>query len=340
MAERIHGKPIDIAQFKKPVLSDIGGHLNKIRSIVDYLAKNEESIDQTVCYICGSTRREALTQIHGFAYVTCSGCGHVYTTRRYTDEAIRRFYETNAYWAQVTYANKETCHYRRDNVALPKVEFAEKYAGAGEGLWLDIGSGIGDMVSVARERGWDATGLELSETSVAFAKEIFGVDLVRKTMAEYMADNAGLAGTFAVVSMIGVLEHVVDPVGLMSQAHRLLNPGGMVMIQVPNARSLATMVQEVFPQQVFRHMSPIEHIMVFSESSLNVAMDRTGFEPLAYWYHGLDFYELVTNLVLANANVQDSRLYGALMENLNELQQVIDNRELSDRIIVCARKKQ
>ncbi len=39
MTERIHGKQIDIAQFKKPVLSDIGGHLDKIRTIVDYLAK-------------------------------------------------------------------------------------------------------------------------------------------------------------------------------------------------------------------------------------------------------------------------------------------------------------
>jgi 2-polyprenyl-3-methyl-5-hydroxy-6-metoxy-1,4-benzoquinol methylase len=339
MAERMHGKPIDIAQFKKPVLSDIGGHLDKIRSIVDYLATNEESIEQATCYICKSAQREGLTQIHGFSYVTCSGCGHVYTTRRYTDEAIRRFYETNAYWARVTYANKDTCHYRKSNVALPKVEFAERHAGVAKGSWLDVGSGIGDMVSVAIERGWSATGLELSETSVAFAKEIFGVDLIRQTMDEYVAGNADLIGTVAVVSMIGVLEHVVDPIGLMLQAHQMLAPGGLVMIQVPNARSLATMVQEVFPQNVFRHMSPIEHIMVFTESSLNTALEIAGFEPLAYWYHGLDFYELVTNLVLSNPAVQSSRLYNTLIGNLNELQQVIDSQELSDRIIVCARKK-
>ena len=93
MADRIHGKPIDIAQFKKPVLSDIGGHFEKIRSIADYLATHEKSIEQSECCICGSVRREQLTEIHGFAYVTCIDCGHVYTTRRYTDEGIRRFYE-------------------------------------------------------------------------------------------------------------------------------------------------------------------------------------------------------------------------------------------------------
>jgi SAM-dependent methyltransferase len=223
-------------------------------------------------------------------------------------------------------------------VARPKVEFAERYYAGSRGIWLDVGSGIGDMVSVAQENGWKATGLELSETSVAFAKEIFNVDLLRQTMEEYRDQHPELIGTVDVVSLIGVLEHVVDPVGLLRQANQMLKPGGMVMIQVPNARSMATMVQETFPQNVFRHMSPIEHIMVFTESSLNRAMANGGFEPLAYWYHGLDFYELLTNLVLVNPRVQESRLYTALLENLNELQQVIDDQELSDRIIVCARK--
>jgi 2-polyprenyl-3-methyl-5-hydroxy-6-metoxy-1,4-benzoquinol methylase len=338
MTEHIHGKPIDIGQFKQPVLSDIRGHLDKIGSIVEYLAKNEKSIAHSSCYICASKRRKPLVEIHGFEYVTCEICAHVYTTRRYTDEAIRRFYETNAYWAEVTYANKSTCYYRRDNVARPKVEFAERYCSESRGRWLDVGSGIGDMVSVAQEKGWKATGLELSETSVAFAKEIFNVDLLRQTMEEYLRQHPDLVGSVDVVSLIGILEHVVDPMNLLHQANQILKPGGIVLVQVPNARSMATMVQEAFPQNVFRHMSPIEHIMVFTESSLSLAMKTGGFEPLAFWYHGLDFYELLTNLVLANPRIQGSRLYTMLMENLNELQQVVDNQELSDRIIVCARK--
>lgn len=338
MVNRIHGKSIDVAKFKGPVLSDIRGHLEKIRNIVDYLAENENSIEQKFCYICGGATREPLTKIHDFIYVTCSDCGHVYTTRRYSDDGIRRFYENNAYWAKVTYANKETCHYRREHVALPKVEFAERYMADKGGFWLDVGSGIGDMVSVAKERGFQAVGLELSETSVAFAKEVFGIDLVRRTMDEYLSDNPSIIESAAMVSMVGVLEHVVDPVALLRDANRALHSNGMVLIQVPNARSLASMVQESFPENVFRHMSPIEHIMLFTESSLNKALKLTGFEPVAYWYHGLDIYELMTNLVLANTRVQDSRLYHTLLSAMNELQQVIDDREQSDRIICIARK--
>ena len=110
------------------------------------------------------------------------------------------------------------------------------------------------------------------------------------------------------------------------------------MIQVPNARSLTSMVQEGFPENCFRHMSPIEHIMLFTESSLNKTLKLTGFEPVAYWYHGLDIYELMTTLVLINQSVNDSRLNSLMLEAMNDLQQVIDDRELSDRIICVARK--
>lgn len=337
MTERIHGKPIDIAKFKQPVLSDIRGHLEKIERIVHYLSEKETAIEQKSCYICGNNAREHLVDIHGFSYVTCDDCGHVYTTRRYTDDAIRRFYEDNAYWAKVTYANKETCQYRRENVARPKVEFAERYLSNTRGVWLDIGSGIGDIVSVAKERGWQAVGLELSATSVEFALEVFGVELQRQTLEEYLDSNPGIIGELSVVSMIGLLEHIVDPMAMLRRVRSALRAGGGVMIQVPNAYSLTTMIQETSPENVFRHMSPIEHIMLFTESSLTRALELAGFEIVAHWYHGLDVYELMVNQILNNSRISSSRLYRALIEAMNDLQMVIDKRELSDRIICVAR---
>jgi 2-polyprenyl-3-methyl-5-hydroxy-6-metoxy-1,4-benzoquinol methylase len=338
--EKLYGKPIDIAKFKRPVLEDIQGHLDKISSIVDYLASNETQISQKACYVCKSSNVENLVEIHGFRYVTCLSCSHIFTDKRYSDDAIRRFYEKNVYWAEVTYANKETCFYRRDNVALPKVEYAEKHIGTGQGrLWLDVGAGIGDLVSVAKEREWNALGLELSETSVAFAKDVFGVELRRQTLEEYLAEQANDCGNASMVSMIGVLEHVVDPMGLLSQASRALMPGGAVMVQVPIGNSLASMVQSVFPQNVFRHMNPIEHIMLFTEPSLKQALETSGFELVSVWYHGLDIYELLTNLSLINERVQESPLFSSMMDMFNELQKVVDQKQLSDRIICVARKK-
>ena len=309
------------------------------------------------CNFCNTDESTVIYSEGELKLVKCASCGFNYVNPRIkTEELIKHYDESHSVGNEIARRSLKQAPPEQEVVTdsswwsqkqwkildrwlLNDLRRIMKYKKGGR--LLDVGCGDGKRLQVAFDNGWkDVYGLEVSDAAVDKLKKKFNFPDNDKHFKNASILTSGFPDNFFdVVTYWSVLEHVVDPVGLMSQAHRLLNPGGMVMIQVPNARSLATMVQEVFPQQVFRHMSPIEHIMVFTESSLNVALDRTGFEPFAYWYHGLDFYELVTNLVLANANVQDSRLYGALMENLNELQQVIDNRELSDRIIVCARKK-
>lgn len=342
-AEKVHGKPIDVTRFKQPVLRDLHKHVKEVKRMVGYLSRYEKPMRQQTCYICGSRRRKPFAHVHGFKYVQCMRCTHVYTDRRYSEEALERFYKKSRYYSQITYANRETCFYRRDHIARPKVEFVERFFFRGRrrkpGTWLDVGSGIGDAVSVLLNKDWDAQGLEISESSVAFAKEAFGVSLRAQTFDAYVKEHGGHQNTFDVVSFIAILEHVPDPVRYLSMAHELLDKRGLVVVQEPNARSLSCMIQEVFSKHVFRHMVPTEHIMLFTEQSLTTALARTGFRPLAWWYHGLDMYELLTQLMLLNPRVKGSAFYEAWLSNLNELQLVFDERELSDRLICVAQKR-
>lgn len=336
--DRIYGKEIDILQLKKPVISDLKLHLKKIKKIVTYLSDNEQPISQNFCYICGECKVNEIVTIHGFSYVECAYCGHVYLTQRYSEEAIHRFYSNNRYYSEVTYANTDTCFYRLNNVTTPKVEFAEKYLNLTQGTWLDVGSGVGDIIAVLRKKGWSAYGLELSDFSVEFAKNVFQIQLFQKTLCEFFYENDDFVEFFDVVSFIGLLEHVVDPIAHLNLAYSSLKKEGYIFIQVPNADSLASMIQTVFPENVFRHMSPIEHIMVFTENSLLEALKRTGFKPLVLWYHGLDIYELLNNLVMINEQIMGSKFYNQFIENLNELQLVFDKKGKSDRIICIAQK--
>jgi 2-polyprenyl-3-methyl-5-hydroxy-6-metoxy-1,4-benzoquinol methylase len=336
--QRFHGKPIDVQRFKRPVLDDLRGHVRKVKEIAEHLAEHETPIAQSTCYICESAESVPFAEVFGFRYVRCSGCSHVFATQRYSGEALARLYREQAYYSEITYANKETCFYRRDQVAKPKFEFAQQFLADREGVWLDVGAGIGDLVSVARQEGWDARGLEISEVSVRFAREVFDIELENLPIETFCARNPGLAGQIEVVSLLGVLEHVVEPLEMLDLAWRLLRDDGCLLVQVPNVDSLSSMVQEVWPENVSRHLVPYSHIMLFSERSLLRALEASGFEPLAIWHLGLDVYELVNNLVLANKRVRDSRLYEALIGALNPLQQVIDERQQSDGLICIARK--
>ncbi len=332
-----YGKEIDLQKLKPKVLSSLEAHLHEIQEIVDFLKNSCESIEQGACYVCNSREREPFSEIYDFEYIKCSSCSHVYTTKRYTEKTIQEFYKTNQYYSKTTYADKESCYYRRENVAKPKAEFFEQFVSPSSNrTWLDVGSGIGDLVSVLSEKGWNVDGVELSESSITFAEETFGVSLQQTTLEDFVAQNKETK--YDAVSFIGVLEHVVNPVEHLEMAASVLNNKGIIAIQVPNALSLTSYLQALFPQNVFRHMSPIEHIMLFSKNSLCKALGIIGFEPLAFWWHGMDIYELLNNMTLVNPKIHDSEFSKQIMDSMNGLQFVLDGKELSDRIICVARK--
>jgi len=334
-----YGKEVDLGRLKKTVLSDLTNHRSKIQAIIEFLRDSKKPVEQTICYICKSPASESdpLAQIYGFSYIKCRSCGHVYTTSRYSDEDIQEFYKTNRYWSESTYANKETSLYRREHVNRPKFDYILKFAGPKPGTWIDVGAGIGDLISVAIQEGWKGVGLELSDTSVKFSKEFFNVDLEKRTFEDYCRLHAAEAGTVDVVSCMGLLEHTFDPLGILWHAKTMLKKGGLVAIQVPNGDAATSMLQALFPENVFRHMSPCEHFMLFTKQSLTKACALTGFEPLGMWFHGMDIYELLNHITLLNPKTQDSAFYKMMYENMNELQYVLDRKELSDRIICVAR---
>ena len=338
MVKKFYGKKIDLLKLKQPVVTNIREHLRKRKELVNYLAKNEKQIDNNSCYLCGCQSYKELVKIQGFTYVQCDSCTHVFTTMRYADDSLKRFYQKNQYYSEITYANEETCFYRREHVAKPKIEFTEQFTSGFRGSWLDVGSGVGDIVSVAKEKGWRATGLEISEGSVKFAKQIFDIELVQQPFEEFCQKNPKLTTSFDVVSFIGLLEHVVNPMDYLSRAWKMLRLNGLVVIQVPNANSLSTMVQTLFPEHVFRHMSPVEHIMIFTEQSLFLALEKTGFKPIALWFFGMDVYELFNHFLLLDERVQGSELFTELYKNLNELQFVFDRQKLSDLLFCIAQK--
>lgn len=337
---RRYGKPLDVRRLKSPVLADLAGHVTQVARMAEYLRQHERQVAQESCYVCDGVAREPVAAIHGFEYVRCTACSHVYTTHRYDDDAIERFYRRNEYYARITYANRESCEYRREAVARPKVAFAEEHIGPPPGRWLDVGSGIGDIASVLDGNGWDVTGLELSATSVTFARDVFGITLLPETLDGFVRRGGIQPGQADVVSFFAILEHVTDPMAMLRRSFELLRPGGHLVVQVPNARSLSTFVQQVFPEHVFRHMSPVSHIMVFTEPSLTTALRLAGFEIAALWFLGLDVYELLNTLVLQNPRVQGSRLQETLLTHMEALQHVLDREELSDGIIAVARRQE
>lgn len=95
---------------------------------------------------------------------------------------------------------------------------------------LDVGSGTGEFVSFAAERGYDAVGIEPSGR-IGDAARKKGLD-VRETTVEAFAESQDIE--FDLVTMFNVLEHVPNPREVLEACRDLLTENGMLVVKVPN----------------------------------------------------------------------------------------------------------
>ena len=101
-----------------------------------------------------------------------------------------------------------------------------------DGRLLDVGCGPGLLLDEARRRGYETVGLELSRASATHAREELGLD-VRELALEDFPE----CGSFDVVVLADVLEHLDDPVAGIAQCAALLRPGGVLCVVTPDPSS-------------------------------------------------------------------------------------------------------
>ncbi|EAS20672.1 class I SAM-dependent methyltransferase [Nonlabens mediterrranea] len=100
---------------------------------------------------------------------------------------------------------------------------------AQKGKILDIGAGVGDVVGVLKNDGWDAIGYEPSEKARSVATKK-GVELLDNT-------DSISSDSIKVISMYHVLEHVRDFGDQINQIKNWLTKDGILILALPNYNS-------------------------------------------------------------------------------------------------------
>ncbi|WP_018081623.1 class I SAM-dependent methyltransferase [Asticcacaulis benevestitus] len=182
-------------------------------------------------------------------------------------------YLNEYYGSAIVYA------YGSDNPADYEAVIADKMGMVGKfvasvsdapqsGLAVDYGAGAGSTVKALSNLGFDAVGVEISAKSRATATALFGIDVRDGDLAQFADDS------IALLTMFDVMEHLLEPLAFAKQLHGKIQPGGLVMIGVPNFNSLDRQVRGVNSQvMVFP-----EHVNHFTKSSLTRLMEMAGFD--------------------------------------------------------------
>src|SRR4029078_5001537 len=127
-----------------------------------------------------------------------------------------------------------------------------------EARLLDVGCGVGRFGLAAHARGWDVTGVDVSELAIATARALAPFPM-RVTNIEDLAEEGE---RFEVITAFEVLEHLSSPVEFLRETQRLLKPGGHAFFMVPNwnCRTVQTSSRPYW-------LPPI-HLLCFSEPDL------------------------------------------------------------------------
>lgn len=135
---------------------------------------------------------------------------------------------------------------------------------------LDIGAGLGVFGTLMAEYGWDCELIDLDESLVqhhrlncrlkSFCGEISEIDLGNKT--------------YSLISLIKVIEHIDDPLSLISAASQFLAIDGILYVEVPDGEAAFAFGGE-------REEFYMGHVQVYSTKSLEIILLKAGYRVLS-----------------------------------------------------------
>lgn len=240
------------------------------------------------CPLCPGSRTRLLGRRGGDAHrrrlgvvtfiVQCRGCGLIFPNPMPVPGQLAEHYaNSEKYFAEHSLEGKIAA----SQWVLDSIE----ELGARRGRLLDIGPGRGEMLLAATLRGWTAIGLEPATEFARFARQYSGSEIVEAKLEDRPFERESLD----VVTLGAVLEHVFNPVELLTEINRVLRPGGMLWLDVPNEAGafyrLGNAYQRLRGRDWVVNLSPTfppYHVFGFTPRALRALADRTRFDLIKF----------------------------------------------------------
>lgn len=230
------------------------------------------ALDLRPCPLCGG---RSLKPVFDPPLVRCQGCGLVFRNQESAPESVRGQFET------LYEDSQREQHVRERRVSVYR-DFLKRHRPLpGRNRLLDVGCGSGEFLRLARECGWDVTGVEIAEAAAQTAR-LAGLPVHVGPLGRADLPEA----SFDVITLWNVLDFLPDPVELAALAKRLLAPGGLFTVRVGNLafQSAVYRVSHLFRRWP-RLVAPIArqrtfHQVAFNARTLRRTLERSGFDRI------------------------------------------------------------
>ena len=205
------------------------------------------------------------------AIYQCTQCGFRQCNEL---EEVLSFYEA--------LEDKEYENGRKERYLQAKALLRELNNHRAKGNLLDVGAGSGILVEAAIEDGYDATGIEPSAWLQEQAEER------HLPVKKGVLSDIPTTDKFDVITLIDVIEHVVDPLDLLIEIKERLKPDGCAMIVTPDCHSFFA---KLLGRKWWHYR--VAHIGYFNLENLKAACEKSGLEVISHtrpgWFFTMDY---------------------------------------------------
>lgn len=186
------------------------------------------------CPSCGAARFRIRRNEPPHIIVKCLQCSLVFVANPPVEERIYEEYYSDREppGEDYRYGSPEDRLAELYAINQQRVSLIGNYRLAGR--IFDVGCGRGYFLKTARERNFDATGIDISDRAVSYAQREYSLNVRRATIEDVGTSDE----QFDIVTLWHVLEHLNEPLHALRIVNRILAESGFCVVEVPNLRSV------------------------------------------------------------------------------------------------------
>lgn len=216
-------------------------------------------------YGCDPGHLEPYASDGPLEYVRCKDCGIIWRSPG-SLEISKEYNEM--YFESKDYARRQPHKIRKSGWLL---DIARSVQPAIQNM-LEVGCSLGNTLEAARLRNIGHLGIDISRFAVDYCRSC-GLHAELKTIDDLLEEGR----TFDLIFMQHVLEHFRDPFETVKNCRRLLCPGGILLVVVPNANYVQAVKKR--GKHRFYSLSGVgtEHYTYFTYQTIVSLLENQGF---------------------------------------------------------------
>lgn len=245
------------------------------------------------CRLCNSAKVNLLFPGTSLPLFKCRECRVVFRPSPTTPKDLEAIYNEDYFrkkWPGSLGRFFDTFnpeHHHKTRFFIQQLKAFEGLLG-GPGRLLDVGCANGVFVWLAKERGWEAEGLEISPFAADHGRNQFGVTIHDGDIHDLPPDRH-----YDLITLWDTIEHLADPAQTLHACYARLAPGGFMGVLTPDVSSLVNYLVHTYyrlaPRQAEPYLEKLyhsDHLTCFDRETLCLSIIKAGFT--IHWIEDYD----------------------------------------------------